>query len=163
MQRLESGGYYSPDTYKLSTFYCPFPFRVGRNGKTDSTFAFRGGSGGGRGATWVPWVGAIRLEKSRPDKWCCVWLRSFLCVCMATHTHTHTHTHIYTQTRTHAEKNAHYHTTLYLSLIISGAAQMVTYPWQRLTSHSQTFYWIFLTLQTPAHVLSPSLSGCKTM
>lgn len=46
MQRLESGGYYSPDTYKLSTFYCPFPFRVGRNGKTDSTFAFRGGGGG---------------------------------------------------------------------------------------------------------------------
>lgn len=130
--------YYSPDTYKLSTFYCPFssPFIVRGNSTTESTLAV-----GGR-ATWFPWVGAIRQEKSRPDKWCCVWLRSFS-VCLARHT-----------------KNAHYHRTLYLSLIIVGAPQMVTYPWQRLTSHPQTSIGSFSHCRR-LHMLCLSLSSVK--
>lgn len=79
--------HYSPDTYKLSTFYCPpTPFIVRGDGKTRFYICCSGGR-----ATWFPWVGAIRLEKSRPDKWCCVWLRSFS-VCLAPDTHTYLHT-----------------------------------------------------------------------
>lgn len=41
--RQKARWYYSPDTYKLSTFYCPSPFIVRGNGKTDSTLAVRRG------------------------------------------------------------------------------------------------------------------------
>lgn len=38
----QGGTYYPPDTYKPSTFYCPFPFIVRGKGKTQSMLTVQG-------------------------------------------------------------------------------------------------------------------------
>lgn len=113
----QGGTYYPPDTYKPSTFYCPFPFIVRGNGKIQSAFAvwsetylifFEWGQSDG---------------KSRGQINCVVFgwgLSVSVELCTCTHTDTH------------------YRRTLYLSLIIARAGQMAAYPWQRLASHPQT-------------------------
>lgn len=83
----QGGTYYPPDTYKPSTFYCPFPFIVRRNGKIQSAFAvwsetylifFEWGQSDG---------------KSRGQINCVVFgwgLSVSVQVCTCTHTDTHT-------------------------------------------------------------------------